>query len=136
MGQINSILQYNGPVLYADQIKPKLVGKTRAQEVEVLEQAARDLNATVIKINAGWIVDGLIIAQPGKPVLHGGGQGGDQTIIALDSDEFIHYLSGSNDFFDGAEVTANVRIITNKRQFGPFECYYPIWYCVGYLSMC
>ena len=47
MGQINSILQYNGPVLYADQIKPKLVGKTRAQEVEVLEQAARDLNGLI-----------------------------------------------------------------------------------------
>lgn len=50
----------------------------------------------------------------------GGGQGGDQTIIALDSDEFIHYLSGTNDFFDGVEVTANVNIITNKRQFGQF----------------
>jgi hypothetical protein len=77
----------------------------------------------VIKINAGLIIDGLIIAQPGKPVLHGGGQGGDQTIIDLDSDEFIHYLSGTNDFFDGAEVTANVAIITNKRRFGPFGKY-------------
>jgi len=88
-----------------------------------LEQAARDLNATVIKINAGLIIDGLIIAQPGKPVLHGGGQGGDQTIIDLDSDEFIHYLSGTNDFFDGPQVTNNVTIITNKRRFGPFGKY-------------
>jgi len=123
LGWDNSIVHYNGPVHYANKIRYKLRGKTRAQEVEVLEQAARDLNATVIKINAGLIIDGLIIAQPGKPALHGGGQGGDQTIIALDSDEFIHYLSGTNDFFDGAEVTANVNIITNKRRFGPFGNY-------------
>ena len=77
----------------------------------------------MIKINSGWIVDSMIIARPGHPALHGGGQGGDQTIIALDYDEFIHYLSGTNDFFDGAEVTANVNIITNKRQFGQFGNY-------------
>merc|ERR1712147_46517 len=125
MGQFISNLQYHGPatVPAINCLWYKLRGKTRAQEVEVLEQAARDLNATVIKINAGLIIDGLIIAQPGKPVLHGGGQGGDQTIIDLDSDEFIHYLSGTNDFFDGAEVTANVNIITNKRRFGPFGKY-------------
>merc|ERR1712013_8103 len=124
LGWDNSIVHYNGPVHYAGQIQRKLRGKTRAQEVEVLEQAARDLNATVIKINAGLIIDGLIIAQPGKPALHGGGQGGDQIeIIALDSDEFIHYLSGTNDFFDGPQVTNNVTIITNKRRFGPFGKY-------------
>jgi len=78
----------------------------------------------VIKINAGLIIDGLIIAQPGKPVLHGGGQGGDQTIIALDSDEFIRSLNGMNDYFDGAKVTANVTIITNKRRFGKFGKYH------------
>merc|ERR1712147_561042 len=126
MGQFISNLQYHGPatVPAINCLWYKLRGKTRAQEVEVLEQAARDLNATVIKINAGLIVDGLIIAQPGKPALHGGGQGGDQIeIIALDSDEFIHYLSGTNDFFDGPQVTNNVTIITNKRRFGPFGKY-------------
>jgi len=47
LGWDNSIVHYNGPVHYANKIRYKLRGKTRAQEVEVLEQAARDLNGLI-----------------------------------------------------------------------------------------
>jgi hypothetical protein len=49
MGQFISNLQYHGPVTVPaiNCLWYKLRGKTRAQEVEVLEQAARDLNGLI-----------------------------------------------------------------------------------------
>ena len=73
----------------------------------------------MIKINSGWIVDGLIIAQPGKPVLEGGGQGGFQKTFLLESDEVINMINGAN-YNYGPRVTGQMTIVTNKRELGPF----------------
>ena len=75
----------------------------------------------MIKINAGWIVDGLIIAQPGKQVLQGGSnKGGNQQTFVLEPDEVIDTIDGANCYFDNTQVTGQVTIVTNKRQLGPF----------------
>ena len=43
----------------------------------------------MIKINSGWIVDGLIIARPDYPVLYGGSTGGGAKTITLEQDEVL-----------------------------------------------
>ena len=76
--------------------------------------------ATVVMVNSGWIVNGLIIYQPRGEIIWGGGEGGTSKAFILDKDEQIETIEGENSYFDGNDCTGKISIRTNKRVIGPF----------------
>ena len=75
-------------------------------------------------VNAGWIIDGLIIGRPELPILHGGGAGGSPHFYVLSKDEKIEKIEGENCYFDNSTVTGKltftIKSSDTTRQIGPF----------------
>lgn len=80
-----------------------------------------NLTGTIININSGWIVDGLIIARSNHRVIHGGSNlGGSSHFFVLQQDEFITNIEGANCYFQNTRICGRIAIATNKRRIGSF----------------
>merc|ERR1711935_623153 len=103
-------------------IRLQLIDLERFDEVKLLHRAAQKMKCTIIMVNAGWIVNGLIIARPGtnRPLWNRIGRSSMQHIHVLESDEELMSLEGENCTFDMTRVTGKVTLVTSKRRIGPF----------------
>jgi len=118
----NHPLESSGPDLFRmDQINFKLIGFRHAELIRMLGRLARDSKRTIININSGWIVDGLIIARSNHRVIQGGSNlGGSSHFFVLQQDEFITNIEGANCYFQNTRICGRIAIATNKRRIGPF----------------
>lgn len=75
------------------------------------------LRVTEIRLNAGWVVDGIQFVYDGNKETHyHGGMGGTRTTLKLQKDEYITSISGKtgNYQYQGGDTLCHLEIWTNK----------------------
>lgn len=75
------------------------------------------LRVTEVRLNAGWVVDGIQLVYDGNKEAHyHGGMGGTRHTLQLQDDEYITSISGKtgNYQYQGADTLCTIEIRTNK----------------------
>ena len=94
------------------------------------------ISGTAFIISHGWIIDGLVVARYGKPLISSLLTRRPLTIFLLGAGDEIKAVSGENCRWDGTTVVGKIEIETmNGLKFGPFgHCGDPAHSYQGYSS--